>query len=207
MDSNSYFNQVANQWDEMRGRFFSDKVREKALTIAGVRSGRLAADIGCGTGFITGSLIAAGLCVIAVDQSAAMLTQMREKFPGTPGIDFRLTEMARLPVACESVDFVFANMYLHHVDAPETAICEMARILKPEGRLVITDLDAHEFTFLRDEHHDRWLGFEREKVKRWLAAAGLRQVSISSIDETCCTTSNNREDVAQISIFAAFGQK
>lgn len=78
-----------------------------------------------------------------------------------------ITELARqesLPIADEAVDYVFANMYLHHVESPPEAIKEMARILKPEGRLIIADLDVHAFQFLKDEHHDRWMGFKREDI-------------------------------------------
>jgi ubiquinone/menaquinone biosynthesis C-methylase UbiE len=57
MNSKNFFNQVANQWDEMRKGFFSDRVRDMAITKANVQSGGLAADIGTGTGFITESLM------------------------------------------------------------------------------------------------------------------------------------------------------
>jgi len=57
MNSKNFFNQVANQWDEMRKGFFSDRVRDMALNKANVQSGELAADIGAGTGFITEALI------------------------------------------------------------------------------------------------------------------------------------------------------
>lgn len=59
------------------------------------------------------------------------------------------------------MNYVFANMCPHHVENPPEAIREMARVVQPGGRLVITDLEPHDFTFLREEHHDRWMGFAR----------------------------------------------
>ena len=53
MSSNDYFERVADRWDEMRSGFFSENVRESAYKAAGIQSGRLAADIGAGTGFVT----------------------------------------------------------------------------------------------------------------------------------------------------------
>jgi ubiquinone/menaquinone biosynthesis C-methylase UbiE len=50
MDSKLYFKEKASQWDEMRQGFFSEAVREKAYTLAKVKEGELAADIGAGTG-------------------------------------------------------------------------------------------------------------------------------------------------------------
>ena len=177
MSSKDYFDQVAGQWDTMRTAFFSEAVREKAYAVAGVQAGQLAADIGAGSGFITEGLLQRGVGVISVDQSEAMLEEMRRKFAGAE-LDLRLGEAESLPVADGSVEAVFANMYLHHVERPAQAIAEMRRLLKPGGRLVITDLDEHNYEFLRTEQYDRWLGFKRQDVQAWLEAAGLVDVAV-----------------------------
>jgi ubiquinone/menaquinone biosynthesis C-methylase UbiE len=207
MASEDYFNQVASQWDSMRQSFFSDAVREKALALAGVSGGKTSADIGAGSGFITEALVGAGLKVIAVDQSPVMIARMREMFSAVEGIEYRVGEAESLPVADTSVDYVFANMYLHHVEEPLTAIKEMARILKPGGRLVIADLDRHEFEFLAIEHHDRWLGFERGDIAAWLAEAGLSAAAVEDIQERCTSDSESGDETASISIFAASGTR
>jgi ubiquinone/menaquinone biosynthesis C-methylase UbiE len=90
-----------------------------------------------------------------------MLTGMRRKF-NVERVAYLLGEAEALPLADRSVDYAFTNMCLHHVEHPPQAIREMARILRPEGVLVITDLDEHSFEFLREEHHDCWLSFRRE---------------------------------------------
>ena len=206
-DSKSYFGEVADQWDRMRTDFFSESLRDKALDHAGVVRGELAADIGAGSGFMTEGLLARGLRVIAVDQSPEMLGVMRRKFGDGGGVDCRLGESERLPVALGEVDHVFANMYLHHVEHPATTIAEMARITRPGGRVVITDLDSHDFTFLASEHHDRWLGFARDDVRQWLAAAGLHDIVVDCASENCCARSACTDSAARISIFMASGRK
>ena len=207
MESRNYFDEVAPQWDRLRESFFSRTVGDKALSVANVQEGRIAADIGCGTGFITEGLVQRGLAVIAVDGSEAMLSQMKQKFAGLDLIDYRLGEAGSLPVQDETVDYAFANMYLHHVEFPPEAIKEMARVLKPEGMLVITDLDTHGFEFLKREHNDSWMGFARDDIRRWLEEAGLREVAVECVGENCCASSSCGSERAKISIFVASGKK
>ena len=207
MSSRQYFDEVARKWDKMREMFFSETVREKAISVANVEPSRLAADIGAGTGFITEGLLRKGLRVIAVDQSDAMMNEIRRKFQGGEEIDCRVGEAEQLPIEDGAVDYVFANMYLHHVEAPSIAIREMARILKPGGILVVTDLDKHNFDFLRIEHHDRWLGFKREDVNNWFIEAGFKNVVIDCLGEKCCAQSSCGDTYASVSIFVASGKK
>jgi len=204
--SRAYFDELGAGWDGLRAGFFSERVREAAISVAGVEAGKLAADLGAGTGFVTEALLEQGLRVVAVDQSPAMLDALRSKFPNPGRVETRVGEAARLPLQTASVDYAFANMYLHHVEDPLAAIVEMTRTLKPGGKLVVTDLDTHRFEFLRTEQHDRWLGFERDDVRQWFRDAGLQDVKVNCVGEDCCAESADGEDAA-ISIFVASGTK
>jgi ubiquinone/menaquinone biosynthesis C-methylase UbiE len=207
MNGKQYFNEVAARWDEIRNSFFTAAFRDKAISLVKPRAGKVACDIGAGTGFITEGLVKKGLKVIAVDQSARMIEQMRKKFSGIDAIDYRLVDAERLPIGDESVDYAFANMFLHHAARPASAIKEIVRILKSGGKMLITDLDEHEFTFLKTEHYDRWMGFKRENVESWFIKAGLKDVKVYCAGDNCCARSGCGGEYAQISIFAAFGKK
>jgi ubiquinone/menaquinone biosynthesis C-methylase UbiE len=207
MGSKEYFDEVAQDWDQMREGFFSDAVRQTAISTADIQPGRVAAYIGAGSGYVTEALVEKGLRVIAVDQSQSMLDEMRSRLSDPASVDYRVGQAESLPIADETVDYVFANMYLHHVQSPPTAIAEMVRVLRPSGRLVITDLDEHTFEFLRTEQHDRWLGFKRQKVERWLLKAGLTSVATDRVGEDCCAQSELGDGSAQVSIFVAYGDR
>ncbi len=181
--SKGYFDRVATRWDQMRQSFYSDSVRDTAIATARARSGQSAADIGAATGCVTEGLVKMGLSVVAIDQSEAMLDEMAERFSDIDLVEYRVGEAENLPLADGEVDHAFANMYLHHVESPATAISDMARILKPGGRLVITDLDSHDFEWLKEEHHDRWTGFDREDVARWFREARLDNVAVEGTGE------------------------
>jgi ubiquinone/menaquinone biosynthesis C-methylase UbiE len=204
MRNKQYFDQVAGQWDQMRRGFFPEDVRNEAFRVTGIQPGSTAADIGAGTGFVSEGLINRGLKVLAVDQSEAMLNELKKKFDT---IECRQGQAEQLPLDDESVDYVFANMYLHHVRQPLDALKEMVRILKAGGKLAITDLDEHTFEFLKEEHCDRWMGFKRDRVEGWLKLAGLKEVRVDGVGQNCCADSCNSAESASISIFVAYGKK
>lgn len=224
MSSQEYFAQVAGDWDRLRAGFFPEAVRVRALELAGIGAGaaqgrqpvvRTAADLGAGTGFLTEALLGAGLSVAAIDQSPQMLAELRAKLSDRPGASGRVTllegKAEALPLPDASVDYVFSNMFLHHVDDPARAIAEMARVVRPGGRVVITDLDSHSFDFLLTEHHDRWPGFARADVEAWLRAAGLAEAKVDCLGENCCASSCadtcGEKSQAQVSIFAAHASR
>ena len=204
--SKEYFDSIGAGWDRLRESFFSERVRDVALAAVDIRAGGTAADLGAGTGFITEGLLARDVRVVAVDQSASMLEALRRKFPWPDRVECRIGEAENLPIADGSIDYCLANMLLHHVERPSVAIGEMVRILRPGGKIVVTDLDAHEFAFLRGEHHDRWMGFERESMLNWFRDAGLTDVRVKSLGDECCSGSSG-ERCAVVSIFIASGRR
>jgi len=207
MNSKHYFEQVAGEWDIMRETFFSPMIREKAISSIGIKSGDIVADIGSGSGFISEGLIDKAVDIIAIDQSESMLTTMKKKFSDHQNISYQLTEPEKLALNDESVDVAFANMYLHHVEYPNESIKDLFRILKNNGKLVITDLDKHGFKFLVNEHHDRWMGFEKSDLKKWFDDAGFTDIRIESLNETCRSDSKSYNEKAEISVFMASGLK
>lgn len=90
MSSRHYFDEVAGNWDTMRESFFPDSLREKAVRVAGVRPGGVAADIGAGAGFVTEELLNHNLRIIAIDESPVMIDVMKRKFAGKNTVEYFL---------------------------------------------------------------------------------------------------------------------
>ena len=204
-ETREYFESVADKWDKMRRTFFGEGVRNSAMAAAAITPSSVVVDVGTGTGFMAEGALAAGAHVIGVDSSDRMLVQARSHF-SQPTFETRVGDVESLPIRDEEADVVLANMVLHHAPDPTRAIHEMTRVLKPGGRLVITDADTHEHEWLRTEQHDRWLGFERSDIARWFRDAGLVDVSVSDTTEFCCPTSECGIKAA-ITIFVARGVK
>ena len=91
----------------------------------------LIADLGAGTGKLTRQLVARGISVTAVEPSKGMREQLLAAVPGARALD---GSAEHIPLPDRSVDAVMAAQAWHWVD-PELAIPEVARVLRPGGRL------------------------------------------------------------------------
>jgi len=203
-----YFEQVADQWDELRSGYFTEAVRDSAIRKAYLHPEMLAADVGAGTGFMAAGLAPLVKHVQVLDGSAAMLEVARKNLARFHNLDFQIADGLSLPLPDSSLDVAFANMYLHHCPEPQTAIGEIVRTLRPGGRLVITDMDSHAHEWLKTEMHDIWLGFERDQVRAWFERAGLVNVIVESTGQSCQSgCKSGTGEGADISIFVAAGTK
>jgi putative AdoMet-dependent methyltransferase len=96
-------------------------------------------DIGTGTGNLAGRLIAQGAKMAGVDQSKEMLKECQKKFPN---METKLGNFLAIPYLDGKFDFVVSSFAFHHLtnEQKPLAIEEMRRVLKPRGRICITDL-------------------------------------------------------------------
>ena len=97
----------------------------------------IALDAACGTGRHAALLDRLGWKVIGVDVTPAMLERARTKVPSG---EFHLGRLEGLPIGDGSVDLVVCALALTHIEDLAPVFAEFARVLRPAGRLITTDL-------------------------------------------------------------------
>jgi SAM-dependent methyltransferase len=90
-------------------------------------------DLGAGTGKLTAGLAAAGHDVVAVEPDARMLQVLRDSIPE---VDARLGDAEAIPLATADVDVVAVGQAFHWFDL-DAAMAEIARVIRPYGRLAV----------------------------------------------------------------------
>jgi len=119
------FGGVADAYERARPEY-------PAAAVAWLTDGaREVLDLGAGTGKLTRGLVAAGLEVVAVEPDDAMAVRLREALPAVRVLAGAAEE---IPLADGSVDAVVAGQAYHWFDPPR-ALPEIARVLRPGGRL------------------------------------------------------------------------
>jgi len=117
---------------------YEQALRHTAEWIA-PQPGESGLDIGAGTGNLTSRLAAGGAALFAVEQSRSMLARCRAKLPP---VTCKLGNFLALPFFEGQFDFVATSFAFHHLTGEQQllALEEMHRVLKPQGRIVITGL-------------------------------------------------------------------
>lgn len=180
----SFFDTVASDWHTIRlqAEGSADYLEELARLIPD--EGALL-ELGCGSGALLEKLLPRGGETIGVDYSPSMVEEAKERlsrFSPTP--DLRLGSLEHLPVADESVETAVGCMVFHHLNDPQEALLDAARVLVDNGRLVIVELVEHENEEMRDRFADQWLGFETEEFSRWVEAAGFEKPTVQLLGDS-----------------------
>jgi ArsR family transcriptional regulator len=178
--SQQFFTTSAGQWDKLRGDLFGHSFHLSAL-LGLLDPNWTVADLGCGTGQVAEALAPWVHQVIAVDESAAMLQAAKRRVRSLANVEVRRGDLEALPIPDASLDAVTCVLVLHHLPAPERALAEAARVLRPGGRLLLTDMMPHDRDAYRHQMGHVWLGFSEPEIARYLAAAGFEAARLQPL--------------------------
>ncbi|HEY1560810.1 MAG TPA: metalloregulator ArsR/SmtB family transcription factor [Caulobacteraceae bacterium] len=179
-----YFAQNAERWDEIRSLYTSENAVEEAiLRAAGEGPFERLVDLGAGTGRMLTLLGGRAKRSSGLDLSRQMLNIARGNVAaaGVEGCELRHGDIFDTRLADGAADLVVVHQVLHYLGEPAAAVAEAARLVAPDGKLIIVDFAPHSLEFLRAEHRHRRLGFFDDEMERWLAAADLGEISIAAL--------------------------
>lgn len=207
MNSVNYFNSIAKEWNRIRVEYFKDELRERAINSVDINN-KVIADLGAGTGFISLEIAKRANIVFSVDSSKNMLGELYKaaKDSNLNNIYPINSEVEDLPLFDDSIDLIFMNMALHHVENPGKAIKEIFRILKPGGKVIITDVLEHNGQWAREEMFDVWLGFNYDQLINWFEEAYFKNIYVSNTGLVARGESSLGE-VIEPGIFMAIAKK
>jgi demethylmenaquinone methyltransferase / 2-methoxy-6-polyprenyl-1,4-benzoquinol methylase len=120
--------------------------RRRTVSSLNLARGSLVLDIACGTGDLCRELAKQGHVPIGVDMSAGMLRAARTDAP------LLQADALKLPVADGSIDGITCGFALRNVVDLATMFAEMARVLRPGGRIALLEVSQPDSAFLRRGH-------------------------------------------------------
>lgn len=159
------FDSAASRYDEISNPYAVSRRREFFVRLATGDT----LEVGAGTGEISRALLKDGHRVVATDISPNMVSQMQKK-----GIEAVVSDAEKLPFANESFDTVIAAELIYYLDNPERFIAEAHRVLKPQGRLLLSSANNTTRIYDRLRAALRILGLKGmyfdDKIRQFMAA-------------------------------------
>ena len=159
----SLFDRIAPMYDRMNRLMtlgLDQRWRKSALEHARLQQGECLLDLATGTGDLAGLAQTQGASVVAVDLAPQMLQVASRRLSE---ISFLVADGASLPFEDASFDLLSCGFALRNFVDPKTIFAECARVLRPDGRMLLLEVDSPKNALLATMH-----GVYFQKVVPWL---------------------------------------
>lgn len=128
--------------------------KRASIDLLELRPGGSALDVGCGTGEevrLIADAVGDGGLAVGLDLSEALLNEARFRLGEQPGITFVAADAHAMPFAENDFDCARVERTLQHAAEPVVVLAEMARVVKPAGRVMAIEPDWHSMVVSGDD--------------------------------------------------------
>jgi len=204
------------------GNFWNARYERPAIrALAGDVAGLDVLDAGCAAGENAAWLLEAGARVTALDASPAMIELTRSRTNGRANA-IVADLAAPLPLENASFDLVLSSLTMHYLESWHEPLAEFRRVLRPDGRLVVSTHHPHTTLEANVPYGDvrlireRWTGFSQDAVEvrfyhrplsrivNDVLEAGFRLVRMAEPGIPSERREGEREQAARVSAWPSF---
>jgi ArsR family transcriptional regulator len=178
--SREFFAAAAQQWDRIRVELYGERFDVASLA-ALADPNWVVGDLACGTGPVSAALAPFVRQIIAVDEADSMLEAAEQRLGEFANVELRRGQLEHLPINDRTLDLVTLILVLHLAADPARVLQEVARVLKPLGRLIVVDMLPHDRESYRQKFGHVWLGFPEAGMRRMLQEAGFSRIQFAAL--------------------------
>jgi len=173
--SEAFFSSAAGQWDKLRRELFGERFDLHAIAALLDPTWHVG-DLGCGTARTAAVVAPYVEKVVAIDSSAAMIKAAKKRLKGVNNVTLKRGQLEALPIDDATLDAAVVDLVLHHVPDPCVVLGDIARVLRPGGRVLVVDMLRHDRAEYQQQMGHVWLGFDEQQIADWMQDAGLGDV-------------------------------
>jgi ubiquinone/menaquinone biosynthesis C-methylase UbiE len=183
--SRRYFNRWARRYDRSLAQMWFRENHRLIVQVVDPPAKARILDLGCGTGQLAARLaqrVPHG-SVFGVDPAEEMIRAARRH--RRKNLSFEVGSSNAIPARARAFDIVVSTISFHHWTRPVESLREIARVLRPEGRIFILDFCRDTPLMAALDQVQRWLQpshfgiASADEMRRYLSRAGFRRVQIT----------------------------
>lgn len=180
------FDERARDWDldpkkVERARMVAEAIRNTIPLSQEMK----ALEYGCGTGLLSFALQSDLGEITLADTSQGMLDVLGEKIAKADVTNMHPVrlDLAYNPLPGERYDLTYSLMVLHHIQDAKDMLLKFHDLLRPNGILLVADLDQEDGSFHTDGSTDVHKGFARGELRKMVEEAGFENISFTTAYE------------------------